>query len=66
MSNRQANVDSKTEIDITPEMLEAGVDSFVAWEESSDPYPTRVVMQIYRSMRVLEPSRETGGKWRQE
>ena len=42
--------DDRPVIEITEEMIEAGVSSWVEWSESDDAYPQNLVRQIFLSM----------------
>lgn len=49
-SSRNAGIEKNEEIEITPQMIEAGQIALVNWEASSDPYSANCVASVYRAM----------------
>ena len=52
-----------SEIEITPEMIEAGVSEWLRWQESDDYSARNLVRTVYLAMRRLEsssPQKEAG------
>lgn len=50
------------EIEITPQMIRAGIDAYLAWFDRGDGYEANLVRDIYTAMKCREPKADLGSR----